>query len=553
LALAADFARSTVAGVVRLKGFGTGSKSNLSSYLRIIMSTGQDHSHRDSDAEPCFIDSASLEIPKTVQLDTRIEMASWSFAQKDFELTTQYAEQVLEEVPSDPRALSLIAGCQILLGNLDAGIVQLNHAINCTAIESYEAAAEEAYEHMSFADDDTVEIAWSGFNDCIQFLCQPEFVSEEEASAWEIALERARACVALEHGQYETAKSDLKDHLRQFPKDTEARFELARAYFHTEEYLIASELLLEVLDEKPYHAFAASMLARIRAHEADFHEAIQYATQTLEANPQSCRARLDLVEYLYDNHDYQAALDLMADAPKCDCGWFRFLHARTRCYCQLERFESAMESCQQMLNCDEQEVGPEIDLELGRKVAMAHYVLLLAKIDGFEHAMLKLEQEADSLISDKWLALESASLYREYHEDDLAARLIECLSYEHPEDPDVILAMSIVQSDAGCVERERSELKRLVDQPAYHMLACLRLSSTYEREGQYKEALYWAFRGDSTDDSQGRVEYQVARVFCQLGSLKVSREFLDSAIECNSSFRGKAKADEVLTPLECCF
>ena len=84
-------------------------------------------------------------VPKSVELDTRIEMASWSFARKDFESASQHAGQVLEEVPCDPRALSLIAACQILLGNLDAGIVKLNRASDGTSIERYAVS----YTHLT--------------------------------------------------------------------------------------------------------------------------------------------------------------------------------------------------------------------------------------------------------------------------------------------------------------------------------------------------------------------------------------------------------------------
>ncbi len=492
-------------------------------------------------------------ISKSVELDTRIEMASWSFAQKDFDTTVQYAEHVLNEVPGDPRALALIAACQILIGNLDAGIVQLNQAINGAAIERYEEAAEEAYEHLSFCDDDTVEIAWSGFNECIQFLSQPDFSCEEDDSAWEIALKRARACVALERGDFSEAIIALKDHLRQFPDDVEARFELARAYFSAEDNRIASELLMQVLDQKPSHAFAASLLARVHAAESDFVEAIRYATHAFELNPQSCRTRLELIEYLYDNHDYREALDVMADAPKCDCGWFKILHARTQCYCQLERFESAMETCQEMLDCEATEVGPEIDFLLGQKVAMAHYVLLIAKVDGLDCAMLRLEQESEMLIADKWFALETAALYHSYQEFELAARLIECLSYENLDDPDVMLASAIAESEVGRFGNEKSLLKHLIITVPDQTIAYLRLSSAYEREGQLKEALFWALRAANNGDSQGRVEYQAARLYCLLQSFEISRQFLDAAIAENSSFRGRAKADDTLAPLNLSF
>lgn len=517
------------------------------------MSSGHDNqTHRISTNAGSLHPSPSG-VSKSVELDTRIEMASWSFAQKDFDTTTLYAEHVLDEVPGDPRALALIAACQILVGNLDAGIVQLNQAINGAAIERYEEAAEEAYEHLSFCDDDTVEIAWSGFNECIQFLSQPEFGSEDDESAWEIALERARACVALERGDYLGAIADLKNHLHQFPDDVEARFELARAYFAADDGRIASELLMQVLDEKPNHAFAASLLARVNAAESNFIEAIRYATHAFELNPQSCRSRLELIEYLYDNHDYREALEVMVDAPKCDCGWFKILHARTQCYCQLERFEAAMETCQEMLDCEHTEVGPEIDFPLGQQVATAHYVLLIAKVDGLEYALLRLEQESDMLIADKWFALETAALYHSYQEFELAARLIECLSYEHPDDPDVMLASSIAEAEIGRFGNEKSLLRQLIATSTDRTIAYLRLSSAYEREGHFKEALFWALRGAENGDSQGRVEYQVARLYCQLQSFDISRQYLDSAIAMNSSFRGRAKADEILAPLDLSF
>ena len=488
-------------------------------------------------------------VPKSVELDTRIEMASWSFAQKDFESATQHAEQVLEEVPCDPRALSLIAACQILLGNLDAGIVHLNRASDGTSIERYEAVVEEAYEHLRFCDDDTVEIEWSGFNECIQFLSQPEFASDEDERAWEVALKRARACVALERGEISDAILDLKNHLRRFPRDVEARFELARAYFKKRDYRIVTELLRQVLDEKPRHIFALSMIARVRALEEDFTDAVGYATESLELNPQNCRIRLDLVEYLFESQQYQQALDVMADAPKCSCGWFRMLHASMQCQLKLEQFEQAMDSCQEMLACQESEVDPEIDLVVGQRIAAAHDVLLTAKLDGLEHAMLKLEQDADRLTVDKWFALETATLYREYEEYELAARLIECLSYEHPQDAEVTFALSIAESEIGNYLNERLLLRQVAGQLSDRAIVSLRLSSSYEREGQFKEALYWAFRAHLEGDSQGRVEYQVARVYCQLESFDVSRQFLDSAIDCNSSFRGRAAADEVFAPL----
>lgn len=514
-------------------------------------------SRNDNLARPVHSNSNSsrvslVAVPKSVELDTRIEMASWSFAQKDFESATQHAEHVLEEVPCDPRALSLIAACQILLGNLDAGIVRLNQAIDGTSIERYEAAAEEAYEYLRFCDDDTVEIEWSGFNECIQFLSQPEFASDEDERAWEIALKRARACVALSRGEVPDAISDLKNHLRRFPKDVEARFELARAYFKNEDYRICTELLRQVLDEKPEHVFALSMIARVQALSENFHVAIQYATEAFELNPQSCRIRLDLVEYLFDSAEYQQALDVMSDAPKCSCGWFRFLHARMQCNLRLKQFDAAMDSCQEMLTCDESEVDPEIDLVVGRRIASAHDVLLTAIVDSQVHAMQKLEQEADRLIGEKWFALETASLYREHEQFELAARLIECLSYEYPQDVEVTLALSVAESEVGNYGNERILLRQVVDQLPDRPVAALRLSSSYEREGKFKEALYWAFQAHLAGDSQGRVEYLVARIYCQLESFEVSRQFLNAAIDCNSSFRGRAEADETFIPLNLC-
>lgn len=513
------------------------------------MPFGHDNSFHSMRAETAPSQRSLVAVPKSVELDTRIEMASWSFAQKDFESATQHAEQVLDEVPCDPRALSLIAACQILLGNLDAGIVQLNQAIDGTSIERYEAAAEEAYQYLRFCEDDTVEIEWSGFNECIQFLSQPEFGSAEEETAWAIALERARACVALERGDVSDAISDLKNHLRRFPSDVEARFELARAYFQKKNYRVATELLRQVLDEKPEHIFALSMVARLRALDENHADAVRYATEAFELNPQSCRLRLDLVEYLFDSCEYQQAIDVMADSPKCSCGWFRILHARTQCYVELGQFESAMDACQEMLTLPESDVDPEIDLEIGRRIAVAHDVLLTAEIDGLELGLLKLEQEADRLISEKWFALETATLYREQEQYELAARLIECLSYEHPQDAEVTFALSIAESEIGNCDSERLLLRQVVGHLHDRTVATLRLSSSYERQGQVKEALYWAFQAHLAGDSQGRVEYQVARLYCQLGSLEVSRQFLDAAIDCNSSFRGRAAADEVLAPL----
>ena len=518
------------------------------------MSSGQDsstdfRSDQHVSADTNLSENVPSTIPKSVELDTRIEMASWSFAQKDVETTTQYAERVLEEVPGDPRALALIAGCQILLGNLDAGIVQLSQAVDGTAIERYEEAAEEAYEHLSFCDDDTVEIAWDGFNECIQFLSQPDFGCEDDTFAWERALKRARACVSLENGDFTDAISDLKNHLHLFPRDLEARFELARACTHAEDYRVAAELLLQVLDANPDHGLACSLLARIRALETDFAEAIRYANHAFELNPQNCRTRLDLVEYLYDNHDYREALDVMVDAPKCDCGWFRMLHARMQCYCKLEAYESAMETCHEMLDSEELEVGTEVDMPLGRKVALAHYVLLIAKIDGLEYALLRLEQDADKLTTDKWFALEIASLYREYREFELAARTIECLSYEHSDDPDVMLASSIAESEIGNFENEKWLLRQLVVLSPDLTIAYVRLSNAYQRDGHLKEALFWALRGRAAGDSQGRLEYLAARIYCQLQSFDDSRRYLDAAIECSSSFRGRAKADPALASL----
>ena len=489
-------------------------------------------------------------VPKSVELDTRIEMASWSFAQKDFALATQHAEQVLDQVPCDPRALSLIAACQILLGNLDAGIGHLNQAVDGASIERYEAAAEEAYEYLQFCDDDTVEIEWNGFNECIQFLSQPEFASDEERRAWEIALKRARACVALSRGEVSDAILDLKQHLRRFPCDVEARFELARAYFKQEDHLIATELVRQVLDEKPEHIFALSMIARMSALKEDFPTAIPYATEAFELNPQSCRIRLDLVEYLFDSAEYQQALNVMSDAPKCSCGWFRFLHARMQCYLQMSDFESAMDCCQEMLACQESEVDPEIDLVVGHRIAVAHDVLLIAMMDSPEHAMLKLEQDIDCLIVEKRFAVETATLYREYEQYELAARLIECLSYEHPQDAKITFALSIAESEVGNFESERLLLRQVVGRLRDRAVAQVRLSSSYEREGKFKEALYWAFQAHLAGDSQGRVEYLVARIYCQLESFEVSRQFLHAAIDCNSSFRGRAAADKILAPLK---
>ena len=526
--------------------------SAFAAILNLKMSSRNDNLTQPVHPDSNLSGASLVAVPKSVELDTRIELASWSFAQKDFELATQHAEQVLEEVPCDPRALSLIAACQILLGNLDAGIVRLNQAIDGASIERYEAAAEEAYEYLRFCDDDTVEIEWSGFNECIQFLSQPEFGSDEEERAWEIALKRARACVALSRGEVSDAISDLKNHLRRFPRDVEARFELARAYFKNEDYRICTELLRQVLDEKPEHVFALSMIARVRALSEDFQEAIEYATEAFELNPQSCRIRLDLVEYLFDSAEYEQALDVMSDAPKCSCGWFRFLHARMQCNLQLEQFDAAMASCQEMLGCEESEVDAEIDLAVGKRIAAAHDVLLTAIVDSLEHAMQKLEQEADRLIGEKWFALETASLYREHEQFDLAARLIECLSYEHPHDVDVTFALSIAESEIGNNESERLLLRQVVGQLKDPAAAPLRLSSSYEREGLFKEALYWAFQAHLAGDSQGRVEYLVARIYCQLESFEVSRQFLNAAIDCNSSFRGRAEADDVFAPLNLC-
>ena len=516
------------------------------------MSTFQDNLVSPSNRGPDSSHAPLVAVPKSVELDTRIEMASWSFAQKDFESATLHAEQVLDQVPCDPRALSLIAACQILLGNLDAGILHLNRAVDGASIDRYEAAVEEAYEYLRFCEDDTVEIEWSGFNECIQFLSQPEFGSDEEERAWEIALKRARACVALSRGEVSDAILDLKNHLRRFPGDVEARFELARAYFKQEDYRVATELVRQVLDEKPEHILALSMVARLSASNEDFPQAIQFATEALELNPQSCRIRLDLVEYLFDFAEHQQAIDAMSDAPKCSCGWFRFLHARMQCYLQLEQFESAMDCCQEMLNCSESEVDPEIDLIVGQRIAVAHEVLLTSIIDGPDYAMLKLEQEADCLVSEKWFALESATLFREHEQYELAARLIECMSYENPHDAEVTFALSVAESEIGNFSNERFLLRQVIGQLMDRTVASLRLSSSYEREGQFKEALYWAFQAHLAGDSQGRVEYQVARLYCQLGSYEVSRQFLDAAIDCNSSFQGRAKADEIFTPLNLC-
>jgi len=506
-------------------------------FAQFAMSTGHNNSLHSGLSDADLPQRSLVAVPKAVELDTRIELASWSFAQKDFESATEHAEQVLDQVPCDPRALSLIAGCQILLGNLDAGIVQLNQAIDGTSIKRYEAAAEEAYEYLRFCEDDTVEIEWSGFNECIQFLSQPEFGSVEEEAEWEIALERARACVALERGGVSDAIVDLKNHLRRFPSDVEGRFELARAYFKKKDYRVTNELLQQVLDEKPEHIFALSMVARLRAIEEDFPKAIGYATQAFELNPQSCRLRLDLVEYLFDAKGHQQAIDVLADAPKCSCGWFRILHARTQCHLQLEQFESAMESCQEMLVLPESEVDSDTDLVVGRRIAVAHDVLLTALTEGVEVGMLKLEQEADGLVSEKWFALETATLYREYEQYELAVRLIECLSYEHPQDAEVTFALSIAESEVGNYDSERLLLRQVAGRLRYRTVAMLRLSSSCERQGQFKEALYWAFQAHLAGDSQGRVEYQVARLYCQLGSFDVSRQFLDAAIDCNSSFR----------------
>ena len=476
--------------------FGHSSESFLFPFAAILilnMSTFQNNlvSPMNSGSVPSH--APLVAVPKSVELDTRIEMASWSFAQKDFESATQHAEQVLDEVPCDPRALSLIAACQILLGNLDAGIVRLNQAIDGASIESYEAAAEQAYEYLKFCEEDTVEIEWSGFNECIQFLSQPEFTCDEEGRAWEIALKRARACVALSRGDVPDAILDLKTHLRRFPADVEARFELARAYFMKEDHLIATELVRQVLDEKPEHILALSMIARMSALKEDFATAIPYATTAFELNPQSCRIRLDLVEYLFDSSEYQQSLDVMSDAPQCSCGWFRFLHARMQCYLQLGQFESAMDCCQEMLACQESEVDPEIDLVVGRRIAVAHDVLLTAMIDGSEYAMLKLEQEADNLVHEKWFALETATLYREHGQYELAARLIECLSYENPQDAEVTFALSIAESEIGNYASERLLLRQVAGQLRDRAIAPLHLSISYEREGMFKEALYWAF------------------------------------------------------------
>ena len=525
---------------------------SFAAILILNMSTFQDNlvSRVNSGSDTLHVPLVA--VPKSVELDTRIEMASWSFAQKDFESATRHAEQVLDEVPCDPRALSLIAACQILLGNLDAGIVRLNQAVDGASIDRYEAAVEEAYEYLRFCDDDTVEIEWSGFNECIQFLSQPEFATDEEDKAWQIALKRARACVALLRGEVLDAISDLKTHLRRFPGDVEARFELARAYFKQEDYRIATELVHQVLDEKPEHIYALSMIARMSALKEDFATAIPYATTAFELNPQSCRIRLDLVEYLFDSAEYQQSLDVMSDAPQCSCGWFRFLHARMQCYLQLEQFESAMDCCQEMLSCQESEVDPEIDLVVGHRIAVAHDILLMAMMDSLDHAMLKLEQEADCLIGEKWFALETATLYREHGQYELAARLIECLSYENPQDADVTFALSIAESEIGNHASERLLLRQVAGQLRDRAIAPLHLSISYEREGMFKEALYWAFRAHLAGDSQGRVEYVVARLYCQLESFAVSRQFLDAAIDYNSSFRGRAAADEVFAPLNLC-
>ena len=189
-------------------------------------------------------------------------------------------------------------------------------------------------------------------------------------------------------------------------------------------------------------------------------------------------------------------------------------------------------------------------MALGQRVAMAHKILALAKTEGQEPSLTLLEQEVDSFVVDKRFALDMAGLYRSFEEFELARRLVECLAYELPNDSSVLLALSIAEGEAGHVTEELRLLKELIKGVnSVGAMPQLRLSQAYERQGRLAEALYWANQGLQIDDSNGQLSYQAARINASLGATKPSRDLLGNAISINTSYRGRAHADEVFALL----
>lgn len=476
-------------------------------------------------------------------LDTRIELASWSFAQKDFDAALEHASHVLKEIPCDPRALALTAGCEILQGNVDAGITGLNQAIANAAIDRYENVAAEAFGCIEFCEDRTLEIAWDDFDACIQFLAQPQFGSPDDVAAWQMALERSRARSALALNNAPAAVKSLKRHLRKYPHDVEARFELGRACMLESEWVIAGELFRQVLDSNPDHALSLQMLARITAIGEDFNHAIELAAEALELVPENCKLRLDLAEYHFAHQNYRECLTVMAETTDCDCSRFGILSCRLECYRELREYDAMLDVCEEILSFEQDDRRQDFDLDVGRKIAKAHKVLGVARVDGIDRAELLLEQECEEFARDLSFGIDVASLFRVSGERELARRTIECLEYAYPYEYDVRLARSITEREVGNLNQELLILKQLVAENPERIEAWLHLVDASFKRYQYKEALFYAFRALDFDGTEGLASYKIASAYACIGANHLALAHLKNAIEMNNSFRGMAAAD----------
>jgi putative PEP-CTERM system TPR-repeat lipoprotein len=208
--------------------------------------------------------------------------------------STVYLEQLAAEVPDSSVALAALGSQELLAGDTQAGVANLQAAVNM-APENADARRRLIEAQLRLGETEAAEK-----------LAQEYLDLEDSAAGW-VLMGRVRAA----QQRVEDAEQAFQRALQLSPADSEASANLAALFFLRGDTDQAREILETVLTEYPGDLATSMRLAIILERQEDFEVMEQVLLAAIEGNPAAVEPRVALARsYLRDGEAADAIVTL---------------------------------------------------------------------------------------------------------------------------------------------------------------------------------------------------------------------------------------------------